>query len=289
MKKTILAVALVLSSVLVLNAQELTSKKGLPILPEKGDYALSIDAVPFFEYIGNMFHGTNYTPAPGFDFPGLGAIPVWTIQGKKMLTTNTAVRVRLRLGFSDNKLKNTILDQNNTSTTPAYVDDKWVESRTNIVLGAGIEKRRGKGRIQGLYGLMANLFYGTHGNKVVYGNEMNSEHVTPLSTVYPWVASGTGYATENANSRVLKDKEGLAFGAGVNAFIGVEYFFAPKMSLSGEFAWGFIFQIKGKSSVESEQFDGSSTVTTTYKSGGSTYFGFDNNNSGGALNLSFYF
>lgn len=37
-------------------AQELTSKKGEPILPEKGDWSFSIDANPFLFYIGNIFN-----------------------------------------------------------------------------------------------------------------------------------------------------------------------------------------------------------------------------------------
>jgi hypothetical protein len=290
MKKAIFTVVMATMVIGALNAQDLTSKKGIPILPEKGDYSISIDAVPFFYYIGNMFHGNVTTSAPSFDFPGLGDIPKWTVQVKKMVSTHTALRARIRLGYTSNTLKNTILDQTNTSSTPAYVDDKWTESRMNVVLGAGLEKRRGKGRVQGLYGAMANLMFSTHSNKLVYGNEMSSTYMTPLSTRYPWVTDGSGgYVTENATSRVLKDNAGFGIGVGINAFLGVEYFFAPKMSIGGEFSWGILFSMTGKSKVESEAWDGSQVSTTTYKSGGSTYIGIDNGNTGGAINLNFYF
>jgi hypothetical protein len=291
MKKAIFTFVLALFCIYAINAQDFTSKKGIPILPEKGDYSISIDAVPFFQYLGNMFHGTNYTSkAPLFDFPGLGDIPMWTLQVRKFVSPTTALRARVRLGYSYYTIKNTINDQTNTSTTPAYVDDKWTESRMNIVLGAGLEKRRGKGRVQGYYGVMANIMVSTHGNKVVYGNTMDAAHTAPLSTQYPWVEEiGGGYATENATTRVVKDNDGLGFGIGVNAFLGVEYFFAPKMSIGGEFSWGILFQMQGKSKAEIETWDGSAVKTTTYKSGGTTFIGIDNGNSGGAINLNFYF
>jgi hypothetical protein len=291
MKRVIFTFALALFCVYAVSAQDFTSKKGIPILPEQGDMGLSIDAVPFFEYLGNMFHGSNATAAPTFDFPGLGGdIPQWTLQVRKFKSATMAYRARVRLGFWSNTLKNTILDESNTGTTPAYVDDKWNETRMNVVLGLGLEKRRGKGRVQGYYGAMVNLMVMTHTNKVTYGNSMNSTHPDPLSTVYPWTeAFGSGYETENASSRVIKDNDGLGFGIGANVFLGVEYFFAPKMSIGGEFSFGLLFSMTGKSKTEVESWDGTGITTSSYKYGGTTFFGIDNSNTGGALNLNFYF
>jgi hypothetical protein len=161
----------------------------------------------------------------------------------------------------------------------------------NIVLGAGLEKRRGKGRIQGVYGAMANIMVGTHGNKVTYGNELSTEYPNPLSTEYPWTQStvGTGYVASQTDNRILTENDGLAFGVGVNGFLGVEYFFAPKMSIGGEFTWGLMFQVTGKSKTEIEYLDADAKSTETTKSGGALYVGVDNGNTGGAINLSFYF
>ncbi|MCX6244791.1 MAG: hypothetical protein NTU98_08805 [Bacteroidetes bacterium] len=290
MKKAIFTLALALFSVYALNAQDLTSKKGFPILPEKGDYSISIDAVPFFVYFGNMMNGTQDNAAPTWDFPALSYVPMWTVQGKKFLSATTAVRARVRIGYTLDTRKNTILDQTNTSTEPAYVDDKWTLTHMNIVLGAGLEKRKGKGRVQGVYGAMANIMLGKVGNKVVYGNDINSSYTSPLSTDYPWSPNSTGgYDASAANSRVTKDNSGLTYGIGVNVFLGVEYFFAPKMSIGGEFSWGLLFSSTGKSKVETEGWDGSSVKTVTYKSGGTTYFGVDNTNTAGAIMLNFYF
>ena len=50
MKKTIVLVALAFGSISV-SSQDLTSKKGEPILPEAGDWGIGIDATPFEKLI----------------------------------------------------------------------------------------------------------------------------------------------------------------------------------------------------------------------------------------------
>ncbi|MEI6681450.1 MAG: hypothetical protein WCO44_02420 [Bacteroidota bacterium] len=278
----------------IANAQELTSKKGFPILPEKGDIGLSVDAVPFLSYLGNMFHGTSSTSAPSWSFPGLGDnIPTYTFQVKKFTSATTALRARIRIGFIADTKKNTITDQLGTATpNEATVDDKWTSTAFNLVLGAGIEQRRGKGRVQGYVGAMANIFLGSKSNNYTYGNAFTAVHLSPLSTQTPWTADATGGYTATASSaRLLSNSDGFAFGIGANAFIGVEYFIAPKISLGGEFSWGLAMQFKGKSNIETETWDGvnKTAKTTTIKRGGSAYFGIDNSNTGGAINLAFYF
>jgi hypothetical protein len=54
MKKSLTLLALVLGMSGAF-AQDLTSKKGEPFLPEAGDWGLGIDANPFLEYAGNFF------------------------------------------------------------------------------------------------------------------------------------------------------------------------------------------------------------------------------------------
>ena len=287
MKKAIFTLFLALFTVYALNAQDLTSKRGLPILPEKGDYSICIDAAPFLYYAGNLFNANADNAAPKWLFPG--GIPEMTIQLKKFLSPTMAWRTRIRLGYVATTIKNTIPDQTNTSSTPAYVDDKWTVSKMNIVLGAGFEKRRGKGRVQGLWGAMANIVIGTHGNKYTWGNAMNSTYTTPVSTDFSGTPVNGAYPYSAVTSRYTKLNDGMSFGFGVNTFIGVEYFFAPKMSIGGEFSWGLMLSLSGKSKAVSEAWDGSAVTTTTYKSGGSTTIGIDNSNSGGAINLNFYF
>ncbi|MDD4603452.1 MAG: hypothetical protein PHF97_06560 [Bacteroidales bacterium] len=292
MKKCLLSMLVLCFSLSVIQAQDLTSKKGIPILPEAGEYGLSIDAVPFFEYAGNLFNGNSFNNAPTWDFPGLGqhGNPMITISGKYFKTANTAYRGRVRIGYDNKTIKNTLWDQTDTNMVDLKtVEDKWTYSSLDISIGLGIEKRRGKGRVQGIYGAMVNLSVSTAGNKIKYGNEMSAKYPTPLSTDYPWVEEENGYATSPASYRVTKDNDGLTFGIGVNAFVGVEYFFAPKMSIGGEFDFGIMFASTGKSKYTVESFDGTSVKTAETKTGGATHFCIDNSNTGGAINLTFYF
>jgi hypothetical protein len=275
-------------------AQELTSKKGFPILPETGDIGLSIDAMPFFYYIGNMFHGSNYTPPPSWSFPGFGdEIPTYTLQAKYFKDPKTAYRARVRVGFLSETNKNSIADQNDVEPPiEDLVDDKWTNTRVNVVLGAGIEKRRGKGRVQGFGGAMVNLVFGSKSDRYSYGNAFDATHQTPLSTDVPWIETSQGvYIATPRSSRTTRNSGGLSYGLGANVFIGVEYFIAPKISLSGEFSWGAVLMLTGKSTLESENWDPATaaTVTKKMKRGGSTYIGVDNYNTGGAINLAFYF
>ena len=61
-------------------------------------------------------------------------------------------------------------------------------------------------------------------------------------------------------ARVTERKNGTFITFGVRAFIGVEYFILPKISLGGEFGWGLGFRTGGK-------------TTTTYESVGNTNAG----------------
>ena len=54
MKKSLLIATAVLTGSIGFG-QELTSKKGFPILPETGDYSIGIDATPFLQYFGQIF------------------------------------------------------------------------------------------------------------------------------------------------------------------------------------------------------------------------------------------
>ena len=63
MKKSVLALALAFG-VTTAFAQDLTSKKGEPILPEAGDWGISTDATPFLNYAGNFFGKSAFNSAP---------------------------------------------------------------------------------------------------------------------------------------------------------------------------------------------------------------------------------
>ncbi len=276
-KLSIIAVALFIT--IGLQAQtQLVSKKGVPILPEAGEYMIGIDATPFFSYMGNMFNGNTTNFAPSFGFTATNPLSLY---GKYMVDDKTAYRGILRLGYTNYKDKAYIIndDQALPIDPEKTVEDFHKNSQTHITLGAGLEKRRGKGRLQGLYGGQLLFSINTYKDTYEYGNAFSATNTNPSRTNF---GSNAGWVTS--------DKRGTNFGIGLQGFVGVEYFFAPKMSISGEFYYGFHFSNSGDGTVESESWDATANdvKTSTSITAGDRFFGFDNAVTG-AINFNFYF
>lgn len=249
MKKGLLIVAMLIG--VTASAQDFNSKKGTPILPEAGDCSIGIGASSTLNYFGNLLNGASDNSA-GNAFSWQSSQNV--ISGKYMKDANTAYRVNVRLGFGSTKQDMVSIDVDGDGI--ADIDSAtYKTSGRNINLGAGMQMYRGKGRLRGYYGAEANI--GLGGGKVT--------------------VDATNYSSE--------DKAGSTFSFEVRGFVGAEYFFAPKMSLSGEFGWGLGLSSTGAS--ESTTTVGGTSTTT--KGGKSSSFGVDTDNAGGAINLNFYF
>jgi len=284
MKKSIAVVAMAFG-VTSAFAQDLTSKKGEPFLPEAGDYAISIDANPFLNYLGTFFGKNNSAGAPTFDFLNNNFI----ITGKKFKDATNAYRASVRLGFDNTSTKTETADRSvATAATypdvPTMVTNKHSKSNTNIGISVGIEKRRGKTRLQGLYGAEAGIFYGSTKDKYTYGNELNPTG-TPAVTVDNTADAMNGSAnittdTYGNDARVTVRKGGASFGIGVRGFVGAEYFVAPKISIGGEFGWGIGFGITGKSKTTTESIGGTTSAVgeQTVEGSKSSSFGLDTDN-----------
>ena len=278
MKKSIALVAMAFG-VTSAFAQDLTSKKGEPFLPEAGDYAIGVDATPFLNYVGNFFGGRVVTnnQAPTFNFLNNNNL---MIMGKYFKDANTAYRVGLNLNFGSTKYTNNVADQTNTTANPVYVQDTRKVGNTFVGLTAGIEKRRGKTRLQGIYGAEAGLSIGSTKSKYTYGNAMdNSAHTSPVSTDWStW--NGTNASSVGNGNRTTETKSGAAIGFGVRAFIGAEYFVAPKVSIGGEFGWGLGLTVQGKGSSTREAVNGTtnSVATTSTDTGKTSTFGLGTDN-----------
>ena len=290
MKKSVLVIALAFG---IANAfaQDLTSKKGEPMLPEANDWAISMDADQIFTYLGNAFHGTNASGAPGVNWLNGNQ----TIIGKKFIDEKTAYRVLVRIGYNSTSTKAMIHDASVTTAAvypaaPAMVEDKMSAHNTNIAIGLGKEWRRGKTRLQGYYGADIMIWLTSTGTKYSYGNGL----VAPTAS-----SAGVGVAGNTttfndpnsgmtnldsipyANSRVTKYKSGMGFGIGIRGFIGAEYFIFPKIAIGAEYGWGLGFQTQGKGTISTESIatpSGSTTEivgSTDTKVSGSSKFGID--------------
>ena len=271
----------------------MTTKKGETILPEADDWALSIDAVPVMNYLGNVLNGNTNNASPSFGYPGT---PL-AITAKMFKDEKTAYRGMLRLGFGSTTMNNFVDDNVNTTDPAAMVNDSWKSAYHSIVLGAGYEMRRGKTRLQGFYGGMFMIGLGGSKSTYTYGNGITSTNQNPTSTVWtPTVTAGP------LGTRTLEDKAGSTFMLGLRAFGGAEYFIFAKMSIGAEFGWGLAMMNTGEGEKTTETWNTvvvapavPAVAQTKTKTGKSSTFGLDTDVNGtqmipsASLNLTLHF
>lgn len=279
MKKLLLTFALA-SAVVVVNAQDMTSKRGVQILPEADEWAIGIDATPFLHYAGNLF-----TQSPNFA-PSFNFTDDQTIWFKKVRDEGFHYRGMLRIGFGSTSLENnlSVVPGNNDTT---FVVDERSTSRMAIELGAGFEMRRGKGRLQGYYGPELIVGFGSSSTEYSYGNAFSTSNTSPNTT--------TDFDNELSSAQGTRDLEvtdGSTFKIGLRGFVGLEYFFAPKLSIGGEFNWGLALNSTGEGETVEEFWDNTDNrveTRTLISPGASSSFSIDTGNLGGAIRLVGYF
>lgn len=167
----------------------LLNKSGINILPEKGDIAIGIDAVPFLNLLNNKGN------SPGFYF--INNLP--SISLKYYNSSNTVFRMGVLIGYSSVKDNDDVSDQFTKNANGSFG------------LSFGYEKRLGKSRVQGFYGVDGNLNYGK---------------------------------VKNTNSLGAVSFETSNFGTGASVFIGAEVFVVAKLSIGGQFSWGPEYSIQ---------------------------------------------
>lgn len=294
MRKTILSAAFtfVIAGVFAQDptGTGMTSKKGETILPEANDWALSIDASPVMYYLGNMLNGNLNNNSPSWGYPGT---PL-AITGKLFKDEKTAYRGMVRLGFGSTTRNNYVDDNANTTDPSIMVSDSWKASYHNVVLGAGMEMRRGKTRLQGFYGGMLMIGLGGKKDTYSFGNPFSSNNTTPTSTIWTPTVTSTP-----VTSRITENKTGSTFMVGVRGFIGAEYFIFPKIAVGAEFGWGLGLSSKGEGEITTESWDASATPpalkSAVTRTGKSTTFGLDTDVNGsqmiptGSLTLTMHF
>lgn len=218
----------------IANAQELVSKKGFTILPEAGDIVLGFDAVPLVDLalnFANIMVNTGQTAGhPGY-VGGFNQV----IVGKYFMTESMAIRAKI--GINTNRTSATTyfddpIDMLASPLDPnswGEIKDVSVTTSREIILAGGLEFRRGHNRLQGFYGAEALIGLSHSGASNKYGVKITQDAITNGFT------NGDG---STLSGRVLSSSTGNAITFGVRGFVGVEYFFAPKMSVGGEFGWG---------------------------------------------------
>jgi hypothetical protein len=262
------------------------NKAGAAVLPEKGDWAIGLDAVPVFNYIGRMLSDSGAgSPAAGFT----AGFPM-SISGKYFSDHRHAYRARLRVGIVNQTEKNSVVDIANSSLDTVYLQDTRKHNATNIYLSLGKEYRKGWQRIQGFYGGELGFMFTRSKINYQYANSFTNVNPSVPSTDFS-TTSALGYEVSNRSSRIKADNSGTGIGLGLRGFIGAEYFIFPKMSLGFEFGWGLSYFNQNDGELIFESWDNTTAGTKTRRNlkAGMNRFGIDTDNNGGSLFFHFYF
>jgi hypothetical protein len=250
------AVLLVVLCSAIATAQQPTTQPRLPdpkfdrILPTRGDIGLGLGLSPFLQYFGQLFTPDN--PAPTFNnATGL------ELSARYFLSPTTAIRGRLRLGYNSTTTGFQAIDVADSSRLN-YVEDEMRHRFTNIVIGGGIEKRRGYGRLQGLYGGELLIGFEEAKSTFEYGNALTGPDAVTASTNFGTTLGPSRFITSlGYEGRVTEYRQAPLIRFGIAGFLGAEYFFAPKLSIGGEFGWSIFLASGGGITSQGEAWNSS--------------------------------
>jgi len=223
----------------------LRSKKGTPILPKAGDWAIGADALPYLEYLGNMFNNTDDNTLD------LGS---YMLYGRYFLTDNTAVRFAFGVEKSNSLSQNYIQNDAANLIDPLSnekVIDNYKSIDKNLTLDLGYQIFRGYGRLRGFYGFHVGYRYSREKYIYSYGNKITQDNQTP-SIYY------SSYTSNNA--RILDQDNGINQSIMAGLIAGVEYYFLPKICIGGEITFTGYHSWSSQGNSKYERWNGSSVV-----------------------------
>ena len=241
------------------------SKKGKIILPEKNDFALGFNAIPMIQLLPSLITDPKNRTVEPIQFTNNINNQVC---GKYFLNNRTALRVRLGINTLGGSIINKVQDaqamykatfgtnDDIEAASLIKVEDKLKFHKNNVFVSLGLEKRKGQNRLQGYYGVDLNIGQYNSTERITYGNAFSDQY--PIEFTNNFYTLETKIANNINFSRVTrnlasKSRSGLKIG--VRSFIGIEYFVSPKISLSAEYGFGYLFSIRNSSNIEREVYN----------------------------------
>lgn len=219
---------------------------------EEGGFAISFNANPVLNYLGNMFNGTSNNRLE--NFKGMGDDALFqgtTITGKYFLKDNLAIVAGF--GFDNVYKDNFQYDAKDKEKEVSYTTD----GTTKYMIEAGIEYRLQPGkRLQPLFGV--NVVY-NHQNEYDYFKQEEGKTVET-------------YSSDPVNR------------IGLLANVGVEYFITTQISVGANLDLGFSKAWFGRC-VDNDPDDDK----VNYDRIKSSQTDFKTANVGGNVSLNFYF
>lgn len=255
----------------------LRSKKGIPILPKAGDWAIGADATPFLSYLGNAF---NNSTSNDLDLGNE------TLYFRYFLKDNAAVRLLVGVDKYQSINRNFVRDDAAYFQNPLSLiqtEDKATTNSSQVNIDLGYQIFRGYGRLRGFYGGSLNYELSRYRQSYMYGNPITGTNPTP-----------TSYYSYNGGARLLESDNGYYHSLGLGLIAGAEYYIAPKIALGFELTARAYLSWKSEGNSQSELWNGSKVVTTDKESApaGRTSAGvytYQADNFNGSLYLMFHF
>ncbi|MCL2329369.1 MAG: hypothetical protein FWC39_12765 [Bacteroidetes bacterium] len=259
-------------------------------MPAEGDLSLGIGFAPGFG--GNPILNNIYSQTP----IEMNFLPQFSLLGKYQIGETTALRANIGFIGSSTNRKFYVQDDKAAMLNPLQVypaAEKVVDVRNQKTNGAsiaiGVEKQRAYRNVRGFAGASALYACGKQVNSYTYGNAITEVNLDPTTSGFMPQVNPAGYLSA---ARAMKIFNGNAHAVGLVGHVGVEWFFAPKVSLGGEMNISFLYQWNPQINATYEGWNPVSkqveeyTQTMTPKSHG-FYYGTDN--LGSNFFLSFYF
>ena len=253
-------------------------------LPEAGDVTIGVNAVPFLNYLGNMFGKIDDNKINPKKIGGVPAVPgldnpTMSIFGKYFLTDQTALRLNVGIGINSITQSQYVTDDAAAVNDPLsqdVVEDTYKYRNSGMSVAVGYEWRRGSKRLQGYWGGQAILAYSNSKHFFGYGNAITEVNQYPTAYAdenrdgdYNYQIWGTPEnlpdginlptvtTSDNVggNSRLLMQSDGRSWTYGLGGFVGVEYYIAPKISIGCEMSLNLLWTTGGKKYQKSERFN----------------------------------
>ena len=305
MKKSILLTGILLaclcSAAVTVSAKDGKEKKDVSeYLPEAGDFAISVSANPFINFVGNIFNNTvdQTIGTFGGDPYNAGGInqPRVSIAGKYMLTDELGLRVNLGWIHDANTQNAYVPDDAELTNDPLSgkkLTDSYITRESGGSFSAAIEYRVGKRRVQGVFSAGLLYAFSYDRTKYTYGNaiteiKQNPSVAFPHSEMDP-ASVPDGFSSMRYLSRFSDSPSNYA---GLILSAGIEWFVAPKVSIGGEVNISALYNWTKATYYTGEGFNTLSNAVETWtelESPSSHGFSFGTGNIGSNLSVTFYF
>lgn len=267
-------------------------------MPKAGDIALGFNVLGLINLALDPFSGNKNSQVGVNEYTSNTANQ---ITGKYYLTAHSAIRVTLGYNTLSGSIYNPVqsavaLYNAEQSGTPdaleaantVKVNDELDYAKSNILVMAGYERRRGYGRLQGFYGASLGFGFLKDNSSILYGNAFSNQYQSQYTTSFSSFSTATmNPLGAGATTRNLDTNYSAVITIGVRLFIGVEYFVFPKISVGAEFGWGYSYSFgQGYTTTTETYFNGQTgpqdVIQTTNSGRQTTMRGFsvDNNNGG---------